>query len=154
MSKAKNSLGVAIFIATGVVTAGVTEFVKVGEMTDIPGILGDKTGKIDVTSFDSEGYKDYISDGLKDAPEFSLKCNYVADNVGQIRVFALGQSNAATQIKLEFNDQITPTTGTKTIIIRDGYVPGIPNIVPGKGAQLMMEFSFQSSGAPDITMAS
>lgn len=150
MSKAKNSLGVAIFIATGVAN----EFVKVGEMTDIPGILGDKTGKIDVTSFDSEGYKDYISDGLKDAPEFSLKCNYVADNVGQIRVFALGQSNAATQIKLEFNDQITPSTGNKTTIIRDGYIPGIPNIVPGKGAQVMMEFSFQSSGAPDVTMAS
>lgn len=149
-SKAKNSLGVAIFIATGVAN----EFVKVGEMTDIPGILGDKTGKIDVTSFDSEGYKDYISDGLKDAPEFSLKCNYVADNVGQIRVFALGQSNAATQIKLEFNDQITPVTGSKTTIIRDGYVPGIPNIVPGKGTQLMLEFSFQSSGAPTVTMAS
>lgn len=150
MSKAKNSLGVAIFIETAVADT----FVKVGEMTDIPGMLGDKTGKIDVTNFDSTGYKDYISDGLKDAPEFSLKCNYIADDAGQARTFALGETNENTKIKLEFNDQITPTTGSKTIIIRDGYVSGIPNITPGKGAALMFEFSFQSSGAPNITLAS
>lgn len=150
MSKAKNSLGVAIWIET----ATPNTFIKVGEMTDIPGILGDKTGKIDVTSFDSTGYKDYISDGLKDAPEFSLKCNYVADDAGQVRVHTLGTSNANTKIKLEFNDQITPATGSKTIIIRDGYVSGIPNIIPGKGSQLMMEFSFQASGEPTVTLAS
>jgi len=150
MSKARNSLGVSIYIET--ITPDT--FIKVGEMTDIPGILGDKTGKIDVTNFDSTGYKDYISDGLKDAPEFSLKCNYIADDAGQIRVYALGESNANTKIKLEFNDQITPVTGSKTIIIRDGYVSGIPNIIPGKGAALMFEFSFQASGVPDVTLAS
>lgn len=150
MSKAKNSLGVGIYIETA--TDGV--FVKVGEMTDIPGILGDKTGKIDVTNFDSTGYKDYISDGLKDAPEFSLKCNFIADDEGQARVMALGETNENTKIKLEFNDQITPSTGNKTTIIRDGYVSGIPNIIPGKGAALSFEFSFQASGAPDVTLAS
>lgn len=150
MSKAKNSLGVGIFIET--TTVGT--YVKVGEMTDIPGILGDKTGKIDVTNFDSTGYKDYISDGLKDAPEFSLKCNYIANDAGQARVFALGETNENTKIKLEFNDQITPATGSKTTIIRDGYVSGIPNIIPGKSSQLMMEFSFQASGEPTTTLAS
>jgi hypothetical protein len=150
MSKAKNWLGVGIFIET--TTTGT--FVKVGEMTDIPGILGDKTGKIDVTNFDSIGYKDYISDGLKDAPEFTLKCNFIADDAGQARVMALGETNENTKIKLEFNDQITPSTGNKTTIIRDGYVSGIPNIIPGKGAALSFEFGFQSSGAPDVTLAS
>lgn len=150
MSKARNSLGVAIWIET----ATPDTFIKVGELTDIPGILGDKTGKIDVTNFDSTGYKDYISDGLKDAPEFSLKCNHIADDAGQLRVFALGESNANTKIKLVLNDQITPTTGTPTTIIRDGYVSGIPNIVPGKNAAMIMEFSFQSSGAPAVTHAS
>lgn len=149
-SKAKNSLGVKIYIETEVADT----FVAVGEMTDIPGILGDKTGKIDVTSFDSTGYKEFISDGLKDAPEFSLKCNYIANDAGQARVTELGTSNANTKIKLEFNDQITPTTGNKTTIIRDGYVSGIPNITPSKGAQVMFEFSFQASGAPDVTLAS
>lgn len=150
MSKAKNSLGVAIFIET--LVSGT--FIKVGEMTDIPGILGDKTGKIDVTNLDSSGYTEVISNGLKEAPEFSLKCNYVADDAGQVRIFELGQSNINTKIKLEFNDQITPLTGNKTVIIRNGYVTSIPNITPGKGAQLMMDFSFQSSGEPDVTLAS
>lgn len=149
-SKAKNSLGVTLSIETS--TPGT--YIKVGEITDIPGILGDKAGRIDVTSFDSAGYKDYISDGLKDAPEFSFKCNYVADDAGQMRVFTLGQSGANTKIKIEFDDQITPTTGTKTSIIRDGYIPGIPNIVPGKGSQVVMEFSFQASGAPTVVLAS
>lgn len=148
MSKAKNSLLAAIFISTGV---GV-EFVKVGEMTDIPGMMGDKVGRIDVSSFDSAGYKDYISDGLKDAPEFSLKCNYIGDDAGQLRVAALGATNENTQIKLVLNDKLT-ALGTGTTIIRDGYVSANPNIVPGKGAALSFEFSFQSSGAPDFTAA-
>ncbi|MDD5159688.1 MAG: hypothetical protein PHI47_06520 [Sulfuricurvum sp.] len=148
MSKAKNSLLAAIFIATGVGA----EFVKVGEMTDIPGMMGDKVGRIDVSSFDSAGYKDYISDGLKDAPEFSLKCNYIADDLGQLRVSALGTTNENTQIKLVLNDKLT-ALGTGTTIIRDGYVSANPNIVPGKGAALSFEFSFQSSGAPDFTAA-
>lgn len=147
-SKAKNSLLAAIFISTGV---GV-EFIKVGEMTDIPGVMGDKVGRIDVSSFDSDGYKDYISDGLKDAPEFSLKCNYIADDAGQLRVVALGATNENTQIKLVLNDKLT-ALGTGTTIIRDGYVSANPNIVPGKGAALSFEFSFQSSGAPDFTAA-
>lgn len=149
MSKAKNSLGVTLFIETAV--TGVYQ--KIGEVTDIPGILGDKSGRIDVTSFDSVGYKDYIGDGLKDAPEFSFKCNYIADDAGQMRVYALGQSNASTKIKIEFDDQITPATGNPTSIIRDGYIPGIPNIVPGKGSQITMDFSFQSSGAPTVVLA-
>lgn len=148
MSKAKNSLLAAIFIATGVGA----EFVKVGEMTDIPGMMGDKAGRIDVTNFDSTGYKDYISDGLKDSPEFSLKCNYIADDAGQLRVAALGATNENTQIKLVLNDKLTEL-GTGTTIIRDGYVSANPNIVPGKGAALSFEFSFQSSGAPDFTAA-
>lgn len=152
MSKAKNSLLAAIFIATGVVVEGVPQFVKVGEMTDIPGMMGDKAGRIDVSNFDSEGYKDYISDGLKDSPEFTLKCNYIADDAGQLRVSALGATNENTQIKLVLNDKLTPT-GTGTTIIRDGYVSANPNIVPGKGAALSFEFSFQSSGAPDFTAA-
>lgn len=150
MSKAKNSLGASIFIETS--TAGT--FVKVGELLDIPGMLGDKAGRIDVTNMDSVGYKEYIADGLKDATEFSLECNYVPDDPGQIRVFELGNSNANTKIKLELNDQITPTTGSKTTVIRDGYIPGIPNIVPAKGSQTKLQFSFQPSGEPDITMAS
>ena len=150
MSKAKNSLGVTLFIETAV--AGVYQ--KIGEVTDIPGILGDKSGRIDVTSFDSVGYKDYIGDGLKDAPEFSFKCNYVADDLGQVRVYELGQSNANTKIKVEFDDQITAGVGgNPTSIIRDGYIPGIPNIVPGKGAQLTLDFSFQASGAPTVVLA-
>lgn len=149
MSKAKNSLGVTLHIETAV--AGVYQ--KIGEVTDIPGMLGDKSGRIDVTSFDSVGYKDYIGDGLKDAPEFSFKCNYIADDLGQVRVYALGQSNANTKIKIEFDDQITAVTGHPTSIIRDGYIPGIPNIVPGKGSQLTLEFSFQASGAPTIVLA-
>lgn len=149
MSKAKNSLGVTLFIET--TTPGTYQ--KIGEVTDIPGILGDKVGRIDVTSFDSAGYKDYIGDGLKDAPEFSFKCNYIADDLGQMRVFELGQSNANTKIKIEFDDQITPTTGHPTSIIRSGYIPGIPNITPGKGAQLSMDFSFQASGAPTVVLA-
>lgn len=150
MSKAKNSLGVLIYIA------GTTadSWVKVGEMLEIPGILGDKSGRIDVTSFDSVGYKEYIGDGLKDASEFSLKCNYIPDDAGQKRVFDLGNTNENTKIKVEFNDKITPSTGKNTTIIRDGYVTGIPNIVPYKGAQLTLEFSFQPSGAPDIELAS
>lgn len=147
MSKAKNSLGVKLYIET----ATPDTFQLVGEVTDIPGILGDKAGRIDVTSFDSTGYKDYISDGLKDAPEFSFKCNYIADDAGQLRVFALGQSNANTKIKIEFDDQITTNA---TTIIREGYIPGIPNITPGKGSQLVMDFSFQASGAPTVTLAS
>ena len=149
-SKAKNSLGAAIFIESS--TPDV--FVKVGELSDMPGLLGDKAGRIDVSHMDSQGYKDYISDGLKDTPEFSLACNYIADDAGQLRVMELGTSNAMTKLKLELNDQITPTTGTKTIVIRDGYIPGIPNIVPGKGKQVTFEFSFQPSGEPDVTMAS
>jgi len=148
-TKAKNSLGVKLYVETAIADT----FVLVGEVTDIPGILGDKAGRIDVTSFDSAGYKDYISDGLKDAPEFSFKCNYVADDAGQIRVFALGESNANTKIKIEFDDQITPTTGNTTTIIRSGYIPGTPNIVPGKGSQITMEFAFQASGAPTVTLA-
>lgn len=147
-TKAKNSLLAAIYIATG----AANEFVKVGEMTDIPGMMGDKAGRIDVTSFDSEGYKDYISDGLKDSPEFTLKCNYIADDPGQMRVSALGSTNENTQIKLVLNDKLSPS-GTGTTIIRDGYVSANPNIVPGKGAALSFEFSFQSSGAPDFTAA-
>lgn len=149
-SKAKNSLGASIFIE-GTTT---DTWLKVGELLDVPGILGDKTGRIDVTSMDSVGYKQYISDGLKDATEFSLECNYIADDAGQARVMALGTSNANTKIKLELNDQITPTTGDKTTVIRDGYIPGIPNIVPAKGSQTKFSFSFQPSGAPDITLAS
>ena len=71
-----------------------------------------------------------------------------------LRVSELGYSNANTKIKLELNDQITPTTGKKTTVIRDGYIPGIPNIVPAKGAQTKFSFSFQPTGAPDITLAS
>ena len=150
MSKAKNSLGASIFIETA--TPGT--FIKVGELLDIPGMLGDKTGRVDVTNMDTVGYKEYISDGLKDATEFSLECNYIADDPGQVRVFELGTSNVNTKIKLELNDQITPITGSKTIVIRDGYIPGIPNIVPAKGAQTKLQFSFQPSGEPDITLAS
>ena len=150
MSKAKNSLGASIFIKG----ATADSWLKVGELLDIPGILGDKTGRIDVTSLDSVGYKEYISDGLKDATEFSLECNFIANDPGQMRVSELGSSNANTKIKLELNDQITPTTGKKTTVIRDGYIPGIPNIVPAKGAQTKFSFSFQPSGAPDITLAS
>lgn len=149
-SKAKNSLGASIYIETAVVNT----FVKVGELLDIPGVLGDKAGRIDVTNMDSTGYKEYISDGLKDAAEFSLECNFIANDAGQMRVMELGTSNAMTKIKLELNDKITPVTGSNTIVIRDGYIPGIPNIVPGKGSQLKLQFSFQPSGEPDITMAS
>lgn len=150
MSKAKNSLGASIYIES--TTPGT--FIKVGELLDIPGILGDKAGRIDVTNSDSVGYKEYISDGLKDAAEFSLECNFIADDPGQERVMQLGTSNALTKIKLELNDQITPTTGNKTTVIRDGYIPGIPNIIPAKGSQTKFSFSFQPSGEPDITLAS
>lgn len=149
-SKARNSLGASIFIEG----ATADSWLKVGELLDVPGMLGDKTGRIDVTNMDSVGYKEYISDGLKDATEFSLECNFIADDPGQARVMALGTSNASTKIKLELNDQITPVTGSKTIVIRDGYIPGIPNIVPAKGAQTKFSFSFQPSGAPDVTLAS
>lgn len=149
-SKAKNSLGASIYIETAIADT----FIKVGELLDIPGVLGDKAGRIDVTNMDSSGYKEYISDGLKDATEFTLECNFIADDAGQARVMVLGQSNAMTRIKLELNDQITPTTGDKTTVIRDGYIPGIPNIVPSKGSQTKFSFSFQPSGEPDITMAS
>ncbi|MFY9141565.1 hypothetical protein [Sulfuricurvum sp.] len=149
MSKAKNSLGAKVYIET----ATPDTYQLVGELTDIPGVLGDKVGKIDVTSFDSDAYKEFISDGLKDAPEFSFKCNYVADDAGQMRVFTLGGTNANTKIKIEFNDQITPATGNPTSIIRSGYVSGIPNIVPGKSAQLVFEFPFQASGAPTVVLA-
>ena len=109
MSKAKNSLGASIFIETA--TPGT--FIKVGELLDIPGMLGDKTGRVDVTNMDTVGYKEYISDGLKDVTEFSLECSYIANDPGQVRVFELGTSNANTKIKLELNDKITPT-GSKT----------------------------------------
>lgn len=150
MSKAKNSLGASIFIEG----ATADSWVKVGELLDVPGVLGDKTGRLDVTNMDSVGYKEYISDGLKDATEFNLECNFIVDDLGQARVMLLGTSNAATKIKLELNDKITPTTGTNTTVIRDGYIPGIPNIVPTKGSQTKFSFSFQPSGAPVITLAS
>lgn len=149
MSKAKNSLGTVFSVkaATG------ETYVPIGEIIDIPSILGDKSGKIDVTNLDSKGYKEYISDALKDAPEVTIKCNFVANNAGQLRITELADSGANTSFKLVLPNAITPTTGVGTTIVRDGYVSS-RGITASKGSQLTMEFTIQFSGAPVETEAS
>ncbi|MFZ2967922.1 MAG: hypothetical protein WA080_02570 [Sulfuricurvum sp.] len=148
-TKAKKSLGIIISIESEV--QGV--FTKIGELTDIPTVLGDKSGKIDVTSFDSVGYKEFIGDGLKEAPEVQFKGNWIADDDGQLRIFNLGTSQENTKLKIVYPDAIT-IEGTGTTIIRGGYVSNLPAITAGKTAALGFDFSFQFSGSPQMTMAS
>lgn len=148
MSAAKNSLGTVFSVET--IVAGT--YIAIEEIIDIPGILGDKTGKIDVTSIDSVGYKEYISDALKDAPEVSFKCNFT-NGAGQLRVKTLADSGANASFKLVLPNKITPSTGTGTTIVRSGYISA-RSITSGKGAQLMLEFTVQFSGAPIETAAS
>lgn len=148
-NKAKNSLGTVFSVETA--TPGT--YVKIEEIIDIPSILGDKSGKIDTTNMDSEGYKEYISDALKDAPEVTIECNFIADAAGQLRIKALALTEENTKFKLVLPNAITPTTGTGTTIVRDGYVSA-RDIVPGKGAQLKLKFTIQFSGAPVETDAS
>jgi len=148
MSAAKNSLGTVFSVET--IVAGT--YIAIEEIIDIPGILGDKTGKIDVTSIDSVGYKEYINDSLRDAPEVSFKCNFT-NGAGQQRVKTLADSGAITGFKLVLPNKVTPTTGTGTTIVRQGYISA-RSITSGKGAQLMLEFTVQFSGAPVETAAS
>lgn len=148
MSAAKKSLGTVFSVETAV--AGT--YIAIEEIIDIPGILGDKSGKIDVTSLDSVGYKEFISDALKDAPEVSFKCNFT-NGAGQQRVKALADSGATTSFKLVLPNAITPTTGTGTTIVRSGYISA-RSITSAKGAQLVLEFTIQFSGAPTETAAS
>lgn len=148
MSKARNSLGTVFSVESA--TAGT--YVPIEEIIDIPSILGDKSGKIDVTNMDSENYKEYISDALKDAPEVTIECNFIADAVGQLRIKALALTEENTKFKLVLPNKLTPT-GTGTTIVRDGYVSA-RDIVPGKGSQLKLKFTIQFSGAPVETEAS
>ncbi len=148
MSAAKNSLGTVFSVET--IVAGT--YIAIEEIIDIPGILGDKTGKIDVTSIDSVGYKEYINDALRDAPEVSFKCNFT-NGAGQLRVKTLADSGANTSFKLVLPNKVTPTTGTGTTIVRQGYISA-RSITSGKGSQLMLEFTVQFSGAPIETAAS
>ncbi|MDO9304634.1 MAG: hypothetical protein Q7T77_04855 [Sulfuricurvum sp.] len=148
MSAAKNSLGTVFSVET--IVAGT--YIAIEEIIDIPGILGDKTGKIDVTSIDSVGYKEYINDALRDAPEVSFKCNFT-NGAGQLRVKTLADSGANTSFKLVLPNKVTPATGTGTTIVRQGYISA-RSITSGKGSQLMLEFTVQFSGAPIETVAS
>lgn len=148
MSAAKNSLGTVFSVET--IVAGT--YIAIEEIIDIPGILGDKTGKIDVTSIDSVGYKEYINDSLRDAPEVSFKCNFT-NGAGQLRVKTLADSGANTSFKLVLPNKVTPTTGIGTTIVRQGYISA-RSITSGKGSQLMLEFTVQFSGAPIETAAS
>lgn len=147
MSAAKNSLGTVFSVETS--TSGT--FVAIAEIVDIPSILGDKAGKIDVTNLDSEGYKEYIGD-LKDAIEVTISCNHVSGDAGQARIKTLAESMETVDFKLVLPDAITPTTGTGTTITRTGYVSS-REIKAGKGSQLLMNFSIQFSGAPTETAA-
>lgn len=142
---AKNSLGAIFAVETA--TAGT--FIPIEEITDIPGILGDKAGKIDVTNMDSAGYKEYIGD-LKDAPEVTIKANWTGAT-GQARIQTLSDGTN-TKFKLTLPDKKT-TNGTGTVVARNGYISSF-NIEQGIGKQLMLVFTVQFSGAPTITAAS
>lgn len=142
---AKNSLGTVFSIESEL--AGI--YIAIEEIIDLPGILGDKTGKIDVTSIDSVGYKEYIADALKDAPEVSFKCNFVESALGQTRVKLLAGTGATTSFKLVLSNKVA-TSGTT--ITRAGYITSRA-ITAGKGSQLILEFSVQFSGAPVETVA-
>lgn len=142
---AKNSLATVFQIET----ATANTFIAVEEITSIPGILGDKAAKIDVTSLDSVGYKEYISD-LKDAPEVTIQCNWTGAT-GQARVQTLSDGTN-TKFKLILSDKKT-VGGTGTTVARNGYISAF-NIEPGIGKQLVMSFTVQFSGAPTITAAS
>jgi len=141
---AKNSLGTVFSVET----ATANTFIAIEEITDIPGILGDKAGKIDVTNMDSSGYKEYISD-LKDAPEVTIKANWTGAT-GQARVQALSDGTN-TKFKLVLPDKKT-VGGTGTTVARNGYISSF-SIEPGVGKQLMLTFTVQFSGAPTITAA-
>lgn len=147
MSAARNSLGTVFSVETAV--AGT--YVAIEEIIDIPSILGDKSGKIDVTNLDSIGYKEYISDALKDAPEVTVKCNFT-NGVGQQRVKTLADSGVNTSFKLVLPNKATPT-GSGTTIVREGYISA-RSLTSAKGSQLTMEFTVQFSGAPVETAAS
>ena len=142
---AKNSLGTDFSIET--ITPGT--YIAIEEIIDIPGILGDKSGKIDVTSLDSVGYKEYISDALKDAPEVSFKCNFVESALGQTRVKLLAGTGATTSFQLVLPNKVA-TKGTT--ITRSGYITS-RSITSAKGGQLILDFSIQFSGAPVETVA-
>lgn len=142
---AKNSLGTIFQIET----ATANTFVSIEEITNIPSILGDKAGKIDVTNLDSSGYKEYISD-FKDAPEVTIQCNWTGAT-GQSRVQTLSDGTT-TKFKMVLSDKKT-VGGTGTTITRNGYISAF-NIEPGVSKQLTMSFSVQFSGAPTITAAS
>lgn len=148
MSGAKNSLGTIFSVESTVADT----YIAIEEIIDIPSILGDKMGKIDVTNLDSTGYKEFIADGLKEAPEVTLRCNFDAEALGQLRVTALAANAANTKFKLELPNKITPTTGKGTTIVREGYISS-RGITAGKGAQLILEFTIQFSGAPAETAA-
>ena len=147
MSGAKNSLGTIFSVETAVADT----FIAIEEIIDIPSILGDKMGKIDVTSLDSVGYKEFIADGLKEAPEVTIRCNFT-NATGQLRVTTLAGTGENTKFKLELPNKVTPTTGHGTTIVREGYISS-RGITAGKGAQLIMEFTIQFSGAPVETAA-
>lgn len=147
MSAAKNSLGTVFSVETAVAGA----YVAIEEIIDIPSILGDKSGKIDVTNLDSVGYKEYISDALKDAPEVTIKCNFT-NGTGQQRVKTLADSGANTSFKLVLPNKATPA-GSGTTIVREGYISA-RSLTSAKGSQLTMEFTVQFSGAPVETAAS
>ena len=144
-SGAKSSLSTVFQIES----ATANTFVPIEEITNIPGILGDKAGKIDVTNMDSAGYKEYIGD-LKDAPEVTIQCNWTGAT-GQARVQTLSDGTA-TKFKLILSDKKT-VGGTGTTVARNGYISSF-NIEPGVSKQLMLSFTVQFSGAPTITAAS
>jgi hypothetical protein len=142
----KNSIGTVFSVETA--TAGT--YVAIDGILDIPSILGDKAGKIDVTSLDDEEYKQYIRD-LKDAIEITVNCNWTG-SAAQLRLQTLDASGALAKFKLVLPDAITPSTGTGTTIVRDGYVAATA-IMPAKSSQLKFSFTVQFSGAPTITAA-
>lgn len=147
MSAAKSSLGSQFLVESA--TAGT--YVSIEEIIDIPSILGDKAGKVDVTNMDSAGYKEFIFDGLREAPEVSFKCNFT-NGTGQQRIKTLADSGAMTSLKLILSNKATPT-GAGTTIVRSGFITSRA-ITAGKGSQLILEFTIQFSGAPTETAAS
>lgn len=111
-------------------------FEKIEEADDVGG-FGSDLELIEATSFDSNGFKEFIA-GLEEGKEFTVACNYILTAPVQRHVKAnKGLTNA---MQLEFTDG-TDTETYQCNVVYKGW-----SIAPGLSDKHKIEFMFKITG--------
>ena len=118
-------------------------YTTIGEAISLSG-LGKTNALVDVTNFDSNGSREYIS-GLADGTEIGLQCNFLPADTVQSTLTGFVDSKTNTNLQITITDGTTPKIYTFTV------TPLSWTIEPAVDDKNTITYSLKISGGITVT---